>query len=289
MMPFYGDPAQFRRAVESVVAQSDPDWRLVVVDDNYPDTSPGDWLVGLGDARISYVRNEANLGVAGNFSKCLELVRSDYFLLMGCDDILEPAYVGRMGSAILEYPTASYFQPGVTVIGSDGNPTTPLPDRVKRWARPRRASTSILSGESLASSLLRGNWTYFPSICWRADVVRQYGFVEDFEVVLDLALQLEIIRGGGSLVVLPDPLFRYRRHAGSVSSWSAKDGSRFAEERAFFATARKLMDEAGWHHAARVARFHMSSRLNAATKLPAALRHWNTDGIRALTRHIVGY
>lgn len=288
MMPFYGDPAQFRGAVESVMAQTDRDWRLVVVDDVYPDTAPGEWLLGLGDDRIEYVRNEVNLGVAGNFAHCLDLVRAENFVLMGCDDLLEPDYVASMHQAIQAHPTASYFQPGVTVIDGQGRPASPLPDRVKRMSRPRGRGTSILSGEKLASSLLRGNWTYFPSICWHTEVVRQYGFEKDFEVVLDLALQLEIIRGGGSLVVLPNRLFRYRRHAGSVSSWSAKDGSRFAEEREFFQAAQALMADAGWHHAARVARFHFSSRLNAATKLPGALRRCNSAGLRSLTRHIIG-
>ena len=217
MMPFYGDPALFRRAVESVMAQTDPGWRLVVVDDVYPDPAPGEWLRGIDDARIRYVRNETNLGVSGNFSRCLELVESDHFVLMGCDDLLEPTYVERIRAAISEHPTASYFQPGVTVVDGSGAPSSPLPDTVKRLSRPRTRSTIILSGQKLASSLLRGNWTYFPSICWSTDVVRRYGFADGFEVVLDLALQLEIICGGGSLVVLPERLFRYRRHAGSVS------------------------------------------------------------------------
>lgn len=288
MMPFYGDPVLFRRAVESVLAQTDPDWRLVVVDDVYPDPAPGEWLRSIDDDRIEYLRNDANLGVSGNFAKCLALVTSDHFVLMGCDDLLEPGYVGRMSSAIAEHPTASYFQPGVTVVNGAGEKASPLPDTVKRLSRPRSSGTIILSGEKLASSLLRGNWTYFPSICWNTEVVRPYGFADGFEVVLDLALQLEIIRGGGSLVVLPDRLFRYRRHAGSVSSWSAEDGSRFAEERAFFASARTMMDDAGWHHAGRVARMHLSSRLNAASKLPGALRRRNTADVRSLTRHIVG-
>ena len=41
VMPFYGDPGLFRAAVESVLAQSDGDWRLVVIDDVYPDTARG--------------------------------------------------------------------------------------------------------------------------------------------------------------------------------------------------------------------------------------------------------
>jgi GT2 family glycosyltransferase len=287
MMPFYGDPQLFRDAVESVRAQTDPDWRLVVIDDVYPDPEPGRWVSGLGDERIEYVRNEVNLGVSGNFSKAVDLVRSDHFVLMGCDDLLEPGYVEAVRTAIARHPDAAYLQPGVTVIADDGTPSLPLADRVKGWYAPTVHEPVELTGERLAVSLLRGNWTYFPSICWTTEAVRRHGFDPDFDVVLDLALQLDIALDGGTLVVLPDRLFRYRRHAASVSSFTASDGTRFDEERAFFLDIKRRLRQHGWRRAARVAGAHWSSRLNAATKLPGAVVKRDGAGLRALTRHLV--
>ncbi|MFF9563395.1 glycosyltransferase family 2 protein [Leifsonia sp. NPDC014704] len=286
MMPFYGDPGLFRAAVESVLAQTDPRWRLVVVDDVYPDTAPGEWVASLGDPRVEYVRNEVNLGVNGNFSKCVRLVSADYFVLMGCDDLMEPGYVASMLAAIETHPGAAYLQPGVTVIDDDGAPAMPLADRVKSWYRPRRREATVLTGQRLAVSLLRGNWTYFPSICWRTDTVREYGFDASFDVVLDLALQLDIVLDGGDLVLLPEHTFCYRRHEGSVSSWTAQDGTRFDEERAFFLDVKRRLRARGWRSAARVASAHVSSRLNAATRLPAALSTRDGAGIRSLLTHV---
>jgi glycosyltransferase involved in cell wall biosynthesis len=287
MMPFYGDPGLFRDAVESVRAQTDGDWRLVVIDDVYPDTAPGEWVSSLGDERIEYHRNETNLGVSGNFSRSVDLVRSEHFVLMGCDDLMEPGYVAAMRAAIERHPGGSYYQPAVTVIGDDGSPALPLADRVKAWYRPKAAEPTVLSGQELAVSLLRGNWTYFPSICWNTAAVRRHGFDASFDVVLDLALQLDIVLDGGSLVLLPEHAFRYRRHAGSVSSWTAQDGTRFDEERAFFLDAKKRLTARGWRRAARVAGAHWSSRLNAATKLPGAVAKRDGAGLRALARHIL--
>jgi glycosyltransferase involved in cell wall biosynthesis len=71
MMPFYGRPDHFRIAVESVLAQTSRAWRLTVVDDVYPDLEPGKWVTGLKDKRITYVRNEKNLGPSLNFNRCL--------------------------------------------------------------------------------------------------------------------------------------------------------------------------------------------------------------------------
>lgn len=286
MMPFYGDPGLFRAAVESVLAQTDPGWRLVIIDDVYPDPAPGEWAASLGDPRVEYLRNENNLGVSGNFSRAVELVRSDYFVLMGCDDLMEPGYVASMRAAIEAHPGASYLQPGVSVIGDDGSLILPLADRVKSWYRPTRSEVDVLRGEQLAVSLLRGNWTYFPSICWSTQAVRKHGFDPEFDVVLDLALQLDIVLDGGELVLLPEQTFRYRRHSKSVSSWTAQDGTRFDEERTFFLDVARRLRARGWRRAARVASEHFSSRLNAVTRLPAALRSPDRSGVRPLLRHV---
>ena len=51
-----------KQAVLSVVGQTNPDWRLIVVDDGYPDDSIPGWFESLKDERITYMRNETNLG-----------------------------------------------------------------------------------------------------------------------------------------------------------------------------------------------------------------------------------
>lgn len=289
MMPFYGDPELFRRAVESVLAQTDPHWRLVIIDDVYPDTAPGAWAKALDDDRIEYLRNEKNLGVNGNFMRCVELSTAEFTTVMGCDDLLLPNYVGRVRRLVADFPAADYVQPGVQVMDATGQDTNPLVDRVKRHFRPDHKGPVSLYGEELASSLLRGNWTYFPSIAWRTTRLRHHGFRRDLEVVLDLALQLDIVASGGRLLLDDVPSFRYRRHAASVSSWTAQDGSRFTEERRFFLECSGRMRALGWKRAARVARLHLSSRLNALTRVPASARARDGHGLVVLLRHVAGF
>jgi glycosyltransferase involved in cell wall biosynthesis len=285
VIPFYGDPKLFREAVESVLAQSDPDWHLTVVDDVYTDRAPGEWLVGLADRRITYIRNETNLGVNGNFDKCAQLASADIASIIGCDDALLPNYVARVRSMLTQYPTADYVQPGVRVMDSEGHEAAPLADRVKAHYRPKIARPTLLGGEHLAQSLLRGNWTYFPSIAWRTIRLKRHGFRQDLEVVLDLALQIDIVVEDGWMVLDTEPSFRYRRHAASVSSWTADDGSRFIEEGTFFAECAERMRVLGWNRAARIARWHFSSRLNALTRVPASVKASDRDGVSLLVRY----
>jgi hypothetical protein len=183
------------------------------------------------------------------------------------------------------FPDASYIQPGVRVIDSTGAPMLSLADRMKRFYMPRTSRPTIRSGEPLAQSLIRGNWSYFPSIAWRTDLIQKHGFRQDFEVVLDLALQLEIVSEGGTMVHDVEESYGYRRHTGSVSSWTAEDGSRFHEESAFFAESAVVMRSLGWNAAARSARLHLSSRLNELTQVPRAAKGSGVRSALTLVKH----
>ena len=229
-------------------------------------TSPP-WFATLGDERVRYLRNPANLGLTANFNRCLDLVEHDLAVLMGCDDRLLPGYVRTVRAAHAAHPGAGIVQPGVRVIGSDGRPARTLVDEAKRRIyAPRGRAT--LAGEELAVSLLRGDWLYFPSLSWRADVLTSVRFRPDLRVIQDLALLMELVQRGVRLVVDDTVCFEYRRHGASESSATAFDGSRFTEAGEFFADTAQRLAEHGWPRAARVARRHLSSRIFALTKLP---------------------
>jgi len=95
-LPFYGDVEFMKQTVQSILNQTDPNWRLVVVDDGYPDDTIPNWFANLNDQRIEYQRNKDNLGANGNFQKCLGLLSAEYCLVMGADDLLEPNFIERI-------------------------------------------------------------------------------------------------------------------------------------------------------------------------------------------------
>jgi len=287
MMPFYGRFDHFRAAVESVLAQSDPDWRLVIIDDVYPDLAPGQWASGLGDDRITYIRNETNLRPSRNYNKAITLARSEFVVIMGCDDVMLPGYVARIAELIEQFPDAAIIQPGVSVIDENGAAVSPLPDRVKAAYRFGGTGARAFSGERLATSLLRGNWTYFPSLVWRTSEL-EGGFRADLDVVQDLAKLMQITLRGGSLVLDDTVVFTYRRHSTSVSAVTGPDGSKFRQERTLFREVERAARERGWNSAARAAHNHLTSRLNALTELPGAVLAGNAQGRSTLTRHVLG-
>ena len=288
MVPFYGDPALLKETVASVQAQTDGDWRLTVVDDGYPDDSIPGWFAALGDERISYLRNETNLGANKNYEKCLSLATADDVTVLGADDLLRPNYVAVVRETRRRFPDAAVIQPGVEVVDEHGQLTHSLVDRVKRVYAPNPDTAVELSGEDLAASLLKGNWLYFPALVFSVAKVREVGFREGLNVVQDLALVMDLLKRGETLALDPTVCFAYRRHGGSDSSWRALEGTRFIEERDYFLTVADELTALGWSRAARAARLHVSSRLHALTYLPAAVKQRHRVGMRNLSRHVFG-
>ncbi len=286
-MPFYGRFDHFVAAVNSVIAQTDPHWRLVIIDDVYPDPVPGEWAAAIDDERITYLRNDQNLRPSRNYNKAITLAESEFMVIMGCDDVMLPGYVARVNDLIAQFPDASIIQPGVSVIDENGTASRPLADRVKARYRFAGSGARDYRGETLATSLLRGNWTYFPSLVWRTSELAG-GFRTDLDVVQDLAKLLEITMRGGSLVLDDTIVFNYRRHSTSVSAVTGPDGSKFRQERTLFREVEKSARERGWSKAARAARNHLTSRLNALTELPGAIVKGNKVGRSTLTRHVLG-
>ncbi len=288
LMPFYGDIALMKAAVGSVLAQDSDDWHLTVVEDAMPDPAAHQFLSGLTDRRVTYLRNEDNLGANANYRKALALAGADYVVVMGADDLLLPHYVSSLGRTVARHPTTTVVQPGVEVMDGAGEPVRPLTDRVKSITRPRTREAAVLSGENLAVSLLRGNWTYFPSLCWRREVIQRIGFRLGLDVVQDLALLMDVVLDGGALVVDPEPTFRYRRHASSDSAVRAMTGARFQEEKAYFHSVARTCADRGWARAARAARGHLTSRLHAAFLASRAVRGRDLRTGVALLGHAVG-
>ena len=290
MMPYYGDVPLMQAAVRSVLAQTDRDWHLTVVDDGREPGVP-EWFAELAEPRITYLRNEANLGISANFQKCLELARRDRLTIMGCDDLLLPNYVASVRALASAHPGVGLVQPGVRVIDGNGEPASSLVDSIKRRRyAPKEllhgTGPVLLQGEDLALSLLRGNWLYFPSLSWRTDAIQATtGFREDLRVVQDLAVILQLVEHGEQLVAGGDEAFAYRRHSASESSKAATDGTRFDESRRFFTETARRMDEIGWHRAALVSRRHRSTRLHALTLAPTALRQRDAAAFGRLVRY----
>lgn len=285
-LPFYGDVEFMKQTVHSVLNQTNPNWRLIVVDDGYPDETIPTWFASLMDERIEYQRNTKNLGANGNFQKCLELLSAEYCLVMGADDLLESNFVERISELVAHYPGVSMIHPGVKVIDENNDEIFIRTDQVKRSIRESQGKSAILSGEPLARSLMKGNWLYFPSIIWNTKTIQEIGFRPGFHVCQDLGLAMDLIMKGGEMMLTNDEIFRYRRHQDSDSSTKSLSGERFNDEKQFFNVMSRDLKNIGWHSAARAAKVHGTSRLHAASLIPTCIARKQNP--LPLIKHVFG-
>lgn len=258
LLTFWGDIELLKRAVESVLAQTEKDWRLMVFDDCYPSKETAKYFAALDDKRISYYRHKKNIGITNNFNFALNAAKAKYCVMLGCDDIMLPNY---LETALTTIGGADFYQPHVDVIDGDGNVYLPLGDKVKRMLQPKKAG--LYGGEKLAASLCTGNWLYFPSIMWKTKTIKKYGFDAKYKILEDVILELSIIRDGATLYFDKETTFQYRRFAGSLSSKEkSKNGVRFQEETDTYNYFADAFKKVGWKKAERAAKLHLTSRLH---------------------------
>jgi hypothetical protein len=258
VIPYWGEFALLKEAVDSVLAQTSDDWHLTILDDHYPSTEAHDYYTKLADPRITYIRHKKNLGITNNFNFAVQHVTAPHCMIMGCDDRLLPECVAVALQTIGE---ADFYQPGVQVINDKGQLYLPLVDRVKRFLQPHKSG--LYSGEKLATSLSHGDWLYFPSIVWKTATLKRYSFDATYTILEDLVLVFDFILDGAVLAFDQTETFQYRRFAQSLSSKEkSKDGVRFAEENEVYTSYAQRFASVGWCKAARAARLHITSRIH---------------------------
>lgn len=96
-VPVYNGSAFLAECLASALAQTHPEVELLVVDDRSSDGSfelASRLLQGRPNARV--LRNDSNLGLVGNWNRCLELARGEWIKFLFQDDLLQPACVERL-------------------------------------------------------------------------------------------------------------------------------------------------------------------------------------------------
>lgn len=91
-IPTYNYGRFISDAIESVLAQTFTDFELIVVDNSSTDnTREVVEIYSKRDARIIYFCNETNLGMVGNWNRCLKHASGEYVKILCADDLLLPS------------------------------------------------------------------------------------------------------------------------------------------------------------------------------------------------------
>ena len=88
-MPAHNSGRWIEASIRSVLAQSDANWELLIVDDGSTDNT-AEIIATLEDPRIHYFRHARNMGAAVARNEALRRARGKYIAFLDSDDVWAP-------------------------------------------------------------------------------------------------------------------------------------------------------------------------------------------------------
>ena len=254
----YGDVPYLAETLDSLVKTQSNSVPIYVLDD----ASPTNEVAAVAQPfapRVTYIRSEVNRGVSGSFNAAADLINTDYLMLVGPDDRVTTCLESFINSMPNSAQVAVVIQPGVSVIDSNGKAVKPLNDRVKNFIAPK--NDSLHDGQRLATTFLKGDWVYNPSLLWKVKYLQGLRYDESLKTAMDLDILLRMTFGGESLYRAKEKVFEYRRHSEAVSSKNAGT-QRLGEELSIHRRAFEECLKLNWKNASRWAKRAPTSRLH---------------------------
>ena len=89
-IPVYNGAPYIGQAIQSLISQSYPHWRLTVYDNASTDATR-EVVQSFSDDRITLAVIDKTVAVWDNWNRCLSEVKSDFFQLLCADDALHPS------------------------------------------------------------------------------------------------------------------------------------------------------------------------------------------------------
>ena len=208
LTPAYKAEPYIGQAIESVLAQTMPDWELIIVEDCSPDNTAQAVEQYLGDPRIKLIRNEQNLGECGSRNRALDVAQGEWITLLDADDWYEPQRLERLWQTANETGEKVVFdlmrrvppyknEPAVTL-----SPIYPIPAKATRYTIYQYVYGHLAGQPMFRRDLVQqDNLRYIPGVLKGGDYIFQIQLID---------------RAGGHLLVLPEALYNYRVHAQSM-------------------------------------------------------------------------
>jgi glycosyltransferase involved in cell wall biosynthesis len=120
VLPAYNGEDMVGDAIETVLAQTYPNWELICIDDGSTDRT-GEILdeYAQRDPRIRVVHQE-NRKIPRTLSRGFQMARGEFFTWTSCDNRLKPDFLQKMVGSLQRNPCWDGIYANVDIIGEDG-------------------------------------------------------------------------------------------------------------------------------------------------------------------------
>ncbi len=222
-IPTYNGAQYIRACLDSVLHQTMSDFELIIVDDcSVDETHAIAEDYARQDKRIRLVRNESNLGLVGNWNRCVELARGEWIKFVFQDDLIAPTCVEDMLGAATQ--DAWLIVCRRDFIFEDGT-TEETRQYYEQHINPERlfgAGVVYIPPEEVCHAAIRlFGVNYFgepTATLIRREAFARYGlFNAELAMICDTEYWVRIAVHHG-FTYLPETLASFRVHGGSTSA-----------------------------------------------------------------------
>jgi glycosyltransferase involved in cell wall biosynthesis len=208
----YRDEQVLPRAVESVLAQTEGDWELIVVDNGYSDDVVQAVKPYLDDPRVQLIRQE-NRGPVGGTMAAADAASGRYLVPLNADDAITPDFCARISTVLSEFPDIAAVTCDAHLFVDPGE---------QRLARSYLQSAGLRHVPERPVSLRVADVIDGPSPYYGSAVRREVwdamgGLQSETPMVDDLDFWLRVLLAGYDVRQIRDRLGRFRMEAGSAS------------------------------------------------------------------------
>lgn len=206
LMPIHNtQESHLREAIESILAQSYPDFELLILNDSPENTKLDAIVASYSDTRICYTKNEANLGITGSRNKLMSMAQGEYFAIMDHDDISLPERFAKQVAFLDTHED-------IGVVG------TWYQEIVGGKLRQYPTENNVIE-----STLLSSYCIHHPTTMIRASIFvkNDLQYEEEFSPSEDYRLWCRLI-GKTCFANIAEILFQYRNHTSRTSLLSGK-------------------------------------------------------------------
>lgn len=191
-IPVYNPGSFLKDAVNSVLAQSFTDFELLIIDD--ASTQPVEAIVTrYRDPRIRFERNPQNLGLVGNWNRCIELAQGEFITIFHQDDLMRSDNLKAKAALLGSHLSMGLVHSDIDTIDAIGAVTG------GHWARQPNDALVTSGWQCFEQLAVRGNFISCPSVVVRAECYRVLGgfdsrlpFTCDLEMWMRIASRYDV-------------------------------------------------------------------------------------------------
>lgn len=202
IIPVFNGAAYLAEAMNSILAQTLPDWELIVIDDGSSDASAS-IAQAYTDPRIRLLKNPRNLGLPLTRNRGLDEARGKYVAFLDSDDIALPRRLRRQID-FLE------MNPGIAAVGASAQPINAQGQVIgSDWRCPGTA-------QYCKARLLFGSYFNTSTFTARSTIFQENRFDPAIALAEDFDLYNRLCERH-CLVNLPQTLIQCRIHGGNIT------------------------------------------------------------------------